>query len=304
MIARLTDNQIQTFRDEMVAIDEAAFEKNVDYRPFQIQHQLDKHPLFQLENLVELSKRLPKSQREYVFGKREFGAHDDMEAYKHAADNDELSTDQMIESIESQNIVIVLRNVETDPMYGQFVNECLDSLSRFVEPVTGPMSGRESFIFVSPPRAYTPYHYDPEQNFFMQIRGGKEFAVYDVTDREILPETALEQYYTEGQRITKCDEALFEKNEVFQLQPGDGIYVPVTAPHWVRTMDEISISVSINFRTPSSIRRARVYRLNRMLRKFGLRPRRVSPQASTFTDRTKSAILNLPATMKKIVTGK
>ncbi len=301
MIAKLPAIQTPCFHKDMITIDPMTFEQCVDRKPFRLQHELNKHPLFQLENLVELSKRLPKNQREYVFGKKEFGSHDDVESYRHAAENDELSTDQMIENIEKQNIVIVLRNVETDTVYGQFVNECLDCLSGFVEPISGRISTRESFIFVSPPRAYTPYHYDPEQNFFMQIRGGKEMAVYDVLDRDVLPESALEKYYTEGQAITKCDDELFDRHDLFQLSPGEGVYVPVTAPHWVRTLDEISISVSVNFRTPSSIRRARAYRLNRTLRKFGLRPSPVSPQASTFGDRTKSAILNLPAMLKKMM---
>ena len=301
MIKKITLPAETTFQSDMVRIDPTAFENHVDAQPFAIQHQLQQHPLFQLENLIELSKRLPRKQREYVFSKQEFGTHEDLEHYKHAADNDELSTDELIQAIEHQNIVIVLRNVESDSVYGQFVNECLDSLGEFVEPVTGKISGRESFIFISPPQAYTPYHYDPEQNFFMQILGKKQMAIYDVNDRDVLPEEALEGFYNKGQRITNCSESLFEQYQLFEMNPGDGVYVPVTAPHWVRTLDEISISVSINFRTPSSIRRDRVYRMNRILRKAGLRSRPVSQQANTWSELTKSALLGAPATMKNLV---
>ena len=301
MIAKLSAAERQAFHEDMVKIAPEDFRAHVDFRPFRLKHELNRHPIFELENLVELAKRLPTKQREYVFAKQEFGTHEDLEEYKHAADNDELTTDELIQGIEKQNVVIVLRNVESDPAYGSFVNECLDSLSEFVEPVTGPISGRESFIFVSPPNAYTPYHYDPEQNFFMQIRGQKQMAVYDVNNREILPESALEEYYSNGQKITNCQSNLFEQYELFDLQPGEGVYVPVTAPHWVRTLDEISISVSINFRTPSSIRRDRVYRANRWLRKFGLRPKPVSPQASTLAELAKSQLLGVPGKIKKMI---
>lgn len=302
MIAKLSQQDLQnSYQDGMVNISTEDFKNNVDRRPFGFTHELNKHPFFQLENLVELSKRMPNAQREYVFAKHEFGAHDDMEQYRHAANNDQLSTVELIQNIEEQNIIIVLRNAETDPIYGNFVNECLNSLGRFVEPITGPIRQYESYIFVSPPQAYTPYHYDPEQNFFMQIRGQKQMAVYDVTEREILPELALERYYGEGQKITKCDDSLFDKYELFDLQPGDGVYVPVTAPHWVRTLDEISISVSINFRSPSSVRRARVYRFNRLMRKIGLSPQPVTPQASAFPERLKSNILGVPAIAKKMI---
>ena len=299
MIQKLTKNQITEFSDDMVYIDPDQFANKVDVTPFSIQHQLQSHPLFQLESLVELSKRLPKEQREYVFAKQEFGTHDNLEQYKHAADNDELSTEDLINAIETQNVVIVLRNVESDHLYGEFVNHCLDSLAGTVEPVTGPISGRESFIFVSPPNAYTPYHWDPEQNFFMQVRGKKQMAIYDVADRELLPEEALERYYTQGQVITKCPEELFENYELFEMNPGDGVYVPVTAPHWVKTLDEVSVSVSINFRSPSSIRRARGFRMNRMMRKMGLRPRSVSPRADFWSEQLKSSVLEIPAKIKK-----
>ena len=299
MIQKLTKNQITEFSDDMVYIDPDQFANKVDVTPFSIQHQLQSHPLFQLESLVELSKRLPKEQREYVFAKQEFGTHDNLEQYKHAADNDELSTEDLINAIETQNVVIVLRNVESDHLYGEFVNHCLDSLAGTVEPVTGPISGRESFIFVSPPNAYTPYHWDPEQNFFMQVRGKKQMAIYDVADRDLLPEEALERYYTQGQVITKCPEELFENYELFEMNPGDGVYVPVTAPHWVKTLDEVSVSVSINFRSPSSIRRARVFRMNRMMRKMGLRPRSVSQRADFWSEQLKSSVLEIPAKIKK-----
>jgi ribosomal protein L16 Arg81 hydroxylase len=299
MIQKLTQNQITEFSDDMVYIDPDQFANKVDVTPFSIQHQLQSHPLFQLESLVELSKRLPKEQREYVFAKQEFGTHDNLEQYKHAADNDELSTEDLINAIETQNVVIVLRNVESDHLYGEFVNHCLDSLAGTVEPVTGPISGRESFIFVSPPNAYTPYHWDPEQNFFMQVRGKKQMAIYDVADRDLLPEEALERYYTQGQVITKCPEELFENYELFEMNPGDGVYVPVTAPHWGKTLDEVSVSVSINFRSPSSIRRARVFRMNRMMRKMGLRPRSVSPRADFWSEQLKSSVLEIPANIEK-----
>lgn len=112
---------------------------------------------------------------------------------------------------------------------------------------------------------------------------------------------ALEKFYNEEQRITNCSESLLEQYQLFEMNPGDGVYVPVTAPHWGRTLDEISISVSINFRTPSSIRRDRVYRMNRMLRKLRLCLHPVSPQANSWPELKKSSILGGPTTIKNLI---
>lgn len=286
-----------------IEIQPELFRQNIDLHAYSLTHQLHDHDLLELESLVELSKRLPPRQREYVFAKQEFGTHETGEHYQHAKPIDELSTEEMIMNIESQNQVIVLRNVETDSIYGRFVNRTLDTLQDQIESVTGPISGRESFIFISPPHSYTPFHYDPEQNFFLQVRGRKEFAVYDVNDRDVIPETALEDYLAESAR-TPCPPEYFDRFEIFDLSPGTGVYVPTTAPHWVRTLGEVSISISINFRTPSSIRRNRVCRFNRMLRKTGLKPQPVSPRGDSSRDRVKSFLFEVPAQMKRLIRGK
>lgn len=276
------------------------FRHHVDLRPYELTHSLQDHPLLQLESLVELSKRLPPLQREYVFAKQEFGTHEKGGHYEHAGSFADLSTEEMILNLESQNRVIVLRNVETDEIYGKLVHEVLDQLQSQIEAVTGPISDRESFIFVSPPRAYTPFHYDPEQNFFLQIRGRKDFAVYDVADRNVMPEVALEEFLAHSTR-TPCPPEFFGRHQVFELAPGQGVYVPTTAPHWVRTLDEISISISINFRTPSSIRRHRVCRFNRLLRRAGIKPQPVSPRANTPRELVKSNLIEVPARLKRLL---
>lgn len=276
------------------------FRDDVDLRPYYLSHQMQNHPLLELKSLVDLARRLPPIQREYVFAKQEFGTHETGDHYAHANEFDELSTEEMILNIEAQNRIIVLRNVESDPEYGEFVNETLDLLQEQIESVTGPISGRESFIFISPPRSYTPFHYDPEQNFFLQVLGRKEFAVYDVTDRDVMSEVALENFLTRSAR-TPCDSEFFDRYQLFDLQPGLGVYVPTTAPHWVRTLDEVSISISINFRTPSSIRRHRVCRFNRMIRKIGLRPHPISPRADTRRDRFKAGVFEFPSRFRRLL---
>jgi hypothetical protein len=59
---------------------------------------------------------------------------------------------------------------------------------------------------------------------------------------------------------------------VCPLNPGDGLHVPVTSPHWVKNGDEVSISFSITFRAPASDRRTIIYTTNAYLRKRGLSP--------------------------------
>ncbi len=58
----------------------------------------------------------------------------------------------------------------------------------------------------------------------------------------------------------------------FPLGPGDGVFVPVMAPHFVRNGPEPSISLSITWRSEWSYEEADARAFNAVLRKAGLRP--------------------------------
>ena len=60
----------------------------------------------------------------------------------------------------------------------------------------------------------------------------------------------------------------------FALEPGEAVYVPVKAPHWVKNGPEVSISFSITWRSEWSFREEYARRMNALLRKAGLSPPR------------------------------
>src|SRR5262249_50092912 len=58
----------------------------------------------------------------------------------------------------------------------------------------------------------------------------------------------------------------------FRLEPGDGVYVPIHAPHYVVSGDVVSVSFSVTFYTLESERRGEVYSMNARLRRLKLSP--------------------------------
>ncbi len=56
------------------------------------------------------------------------------------------------------------------------------------------------------------------------------------------------------------------------IVPGEAIYVPILAPHWVKVHDEVSISLSLTWRSEWSFHHADACRFNARLRRMGLRP--------------------------------
>jgi hypothetical protein len=103
--------------------------------------------------------------------------------------------------------------------------------------------------------------------------------------REVVAEEELERFYGGAHRNMAYKEEYQAKEEVFVLQPGDGLHVPVCAPHWVKNGPEVSVSFSITFRTPDLDRRGMRYNVNAYLRSHGLRPTPVG--VSPWRDRAK-----------------
>lgn len=263
--ARVSSQEKQN-KTKWLDIDEAAFNENFNRRPFFIRHNLAGHDLFALPRLIELAKRLPKEFVEYNAGNIPVSQDPNL------TPQTGLSIEETIRRIEECQSWMVLKYVENDPAYAELLHGCLDEIQKYSEPFAKGMTRREGFIFISSPGSVTPYHMDPEYNFLLQIRGKKTMSVFDGSDRSILSEQELEQYMSGGHRNMVFKEEFQQKAIECELNPGAALHVPVTAPHWVKNGNEVSISFSITFRVPATEKRTIVYTTNAYLRKRGLKP--------------------------------
>nr|WP_281502811.1 cupin-like domain-containing protein [Ancylobacter crimeensis] len=183
-----------------------------------------------------------------------------------------------------------MKHVEKNPAY----REVLDEFETFVRDIAGPegsklLSNAEMLIFITSPRRKTPYHFDAEPNFLVQIHGAKDLWVCDPNDRTITTEEEIEQYYsvsiTAGTYKPHAEKAAHK----FTLEPGDAVHIPTHGAHWVQNHDDVSVSLSLNMEFPNWLH-ANVYRANHMMRRFGMSPR--PPGQSVLADRSKSAMIS------------
>ena len=171
---------------------------------------------------------------------------------------------------------MVLRNAELDAEYRDLLERCLAEVGAHSEPIRPGMRTFEAFVILSSPAAVTPYHIDPEHNFLLQIRGKKRVTVFD---RGLVADEQLERFFSGAHRNLPFDGSLDMHGQTFELPPGKGIHIPVTAPHHVVNGPGVSVSFSITFRTPDIGRRQDAFAFNAALRKTGLRPSPVGRSA-------------------------
>ncbi len=257
--------------------------KAFPHRPFATRHALADHPLFSLEKLVDLAGRMPTDGIEYNSGK--VGIDQKPEETPLV----DMAPTEVVRRIKEANAWMVLKRVEREPAYAALLGEVLDGVARDMghrDAADAGFTHLEGFVFISSPNATTPFHSDPEDNFFVQIHGDKFFHVIDNHDRSVVPDVAFEVTPSMHRNLPYRPE--FEaKATVFQMKAGDGCFVPYLWPHWVKTGESYSISMAMTWKSPAVRRSNKVLFVNALLRKWGL-PQK-PPGASPALDWAKAA---------------
>lgn len=249
--------------------DDAARARFAEIYPEQsgkLTHGLAGHPLFELEALVALSQRIRPVDVEQNL------ADLPIEVDPTSVQHNGLSVADSIRSIEANGSWMVLKFVEQDPTYRALLDEILDELEPVVRSRTGRMYKREAFIFVSSPNAVTPFHMDPEHNILMQLRGTKTMTLFPAADPELTPGELQEAFHRGSHRNLPFRDDFASKGVPVTLTPGEGLYVPVKAPHWVRNGPATSVSLSVTWRSEWSYREMDAHAFNALLRKAGMKP--------------------------------
>ena len=247
----------------------AQFAACYPHAPASLTHQLLGHPLLTLDALALLAGALPADSIEYNPGALPIGIEPG------EIPKPDLGVVEAIRSIDQSGCWVVLKRIEQMPAYAALLRELLAELADVIVPRTGPMLQLEGFVFVSSPNAVTPFHFDPEHNILLQLRGTKTMTLFPGVDEEVFPDAVQEQFHLgQHHRNLPWREEFAAYGQPLTIAPGDAIHVPVKTPHWVQNGPAPSISLSLTWRSEWSYAEADARAFNHVLRGLGLRPAR------------------------------
>jgi hypothetical protein len=244
----------------------AKFARHYPEQPHVLAHSLTSHPLLEIEALAQLAEGLPPASVEYNRGDLPIGVDG-------KPGPNGLTIAETIRKVAEAESWAVLKNIEQVPAYEALLLGLLEEIRPEIEAATGAMLKPQGFIFVSSPNSMTPYHFDPEHNILLQIRGSKVMTQFPAGDTRFVPDAAHETYHSGGPRELRWDDAMLPHGIEFALSPGDALFVPVMAPHFVRNGPAPSVSLSITWRSEWSYRESDARTLNGILRAKGLTPK-------------------------------
>lgn len=255
-----------------IADEATEFRECFNTSSFKFRHRLGNHPLFDIPHLVDLAKkcvRHPLARPDEVY-------YDIGDVRVDQRWNETLrnltSPEEVIERISTAGAWMLIRRAELVDEYRVILDDCMSEIERMLQiDLKSVMEVKNAIVFITSPKRITAYHIDRECNFLLQVSGDKHVSVFDKTDRLVLPEVEIERFWAIDNNAAIYKPELQDRARVSHLEPGDGVHIPVNAPHWVRNGDTPSVSLSINFQFRSRTR-SDVYRANYYLRKLGLRP--------------------------------
>ncbi|MFT4255608.1 MAG: cupin-like domain-containing protein [Pseudoxanthomonas sp.] len=260
--------QPQAASAPLIDFDETRFD------PWRIQavtHGLVGHPLLQMGALVALGERLETRGSIRTHGNDAAAGTPFGEApLLHPNSKSAAAT---LSDVAHARAWMSLLNVQADPIYRSLVGEVLDSIQPVIDRHDPGMNNRGGWIFVTSPNTVTPFHFDKEHNFILQVQGRKRIYVWEPDDVVVASEPARDRFHHCHKRDRlQWREEFRERARVFDLEPGQGAYMPSTSPHLVENGDGPSITISLTYYTHATRRDALLHKAHEMMRGIGLRP--------------------------------
>lgn len=248
--------------------------------PFGFRHDLSRHEALSLEALARVCEAVP---RPWLLN---HDANREVITPVGTLVDDGRSIGDVVRGLEATCNWLVVRHAEHLSPYRDLLGEVVDQAAEIVDPGERSIGDRGATLFIASPRAVVPVHIDRHHNFLLQVKGTKKFTVGSFEDPAVQAREVERNFgpHPSGSHL------LPERQHVFELGPGDGVYIPACAFHWASGGASTSAAFSCAFRTERTNQIELAYEFNAFLGRLGL-PHR--PPTGSRGDSVKASIVRL-----------
>ncbi len=252
----------------------------VGKEPFHFRHPLAGHAAFSTEALIRLCETVPRA---WISNRR---ADRDIVSPHGGPGTDDRPPVDVIRDLANAHNWLIVHHLEHVAPYTALLDKTVDAVTHAIDRREGKLLDRGAVAFAASPRAVVPVHIDRHHNFLLQITGTKEFVVGHFDTPAV---QARELARAFGPNASSSHHVPTQQT-VFRLGPGDGVYIPANAFHWVRGGSETSVAFSCAFRTERTETAELANEFDAALRRLGLPLR--TPRGATL-DGLKASVVRL-----------
>jgi hypothetical protein len=237
-------------------------------RPLVATHTLHESELFSDPALIDLLDHFPR-QCLYAMS---MGTDLTRPEENRLALNDGVSGADLLRAVTNGRLWLNITRVDrADRRFRLLIDEIHAQLAAQM-PGFRPV-GTQGTLLISSPRALVYYHVDGPASILWHIRGRKRIWVYPALDTRYAARAAVEDICAGARHEYLPFDSTYDEGAIsYELEAGQWTAWPQNAPHRVTNGDSVNVSLSTEYFTRESRRRARVYAANRFFRvRFGLR---------------------------------
>ncbi len=238
----------------------------LDKEPFLATHTLLGEEVLSIESLAQILPRLPKEQVMFSQGLNDLNENFDR---AHIDRKNHMSSKDTIEKLKTHSSYIMVRSPETSPEFKNVFDKLKEDISQLClkKGIGSEIFDPMLYLFISSPGAKTPFHIDRYSTLLFQLRGTKTVAIYDQFNEDIVSAKVRENFVDYGPLRPNWSKKTDHLAQKFHFNPGQMLHIPFIAPHYVENgTDDISISLSIIFRTNESRKWIKAMTVNNRLR--------------------------------------
>mgnify|MGYP002780798897 CR=1 FL=1 len=239
----------------------------LDRRGYLARHGLLGHPALSLENLATVVPRLPPSDVFHSNGRLDLGNSLDSAHVDHRPAE---RLEEAIVRLRDVQAYIMVRSPERDASFRELHDALCAEMNAHLRDAgqQGAISDAKLYLFIASPNAVTPFHIDRYSTFLLQFRGTKEVTVFTPWDPEVVSDLDTERYVRHDTGRPGWRPELASRGTTFTFRPGEALHIPFVAGHHVcNGADDVSISMSVIFRTPETRTLTSALNFNRRLRR-------------------------------------
>jgi oxalate decarboxylase/phosphoglucose isomerase-like protein (cupin superfamily) len=190
---------------------------------------------------------------------------------------------EAIERLDRVAGVVRLQHIELLPGLRQPLARLIAEGARQFTPGEH-VEGISSVMYVGTATSGAALHVDLHHNLFLHLRGSKQFTLASYRDTRQQQREAAGQF---GGHPEVSPDAV--DTVTYNLEPGDGLYVPPYALHRVESSDATTVSIACSWATTESQRLRQLQRANGYMERLHLRS--APPGRRPAVDRIKLAAL-------------
>jgi hypothetical protein len=239
-------------------------------KSYKFKQTIVNEPLTSLENLKKLVLRLPAEQ--VYASSSKVSVNENLDT-AHKVHKIKCSLEHALDNLEHSDSFIMVRNPETDEKYKEIFTLLKGDLELLASKLGTKITDSTLYLFITSPNGTTPYHIDRYGTYLMQLSGDKDVHTWAPWDKKQITDSELETFMARNhQEPPSLKKGYLENSTISHITPGEGIHIPFLAPHWVKTNDTVSASISIIFNTTETRNKSLSLYFNELIhRKLGLR---------------------------------